>query len=338
MPASYHRAVILPGFEHGVGVHCGSTAMLDALRFAGVTLSEPMVFGLGLGCSFTIHRGNQQLQPPQPTLLFAGRSMSFEEQLCAALLLDASVAKPATAAEAWSAAKALLDEGRPALVTTDLFHLPYLGARGHWGGHLVVLVGHEAGFAFVADNERPALERVTEAELLLALEGLAEPAAGLSVVGSVRPRMPLKSGDLLLAAELAIGSQARLMLSGSDQPEGLSVLEQFPAELRALADRPDWQKCLRLGFQIIELRGNGGGLFRRLYGRFLTEVSRLGLSQAGELRTPTLAAADAWTALAQAMETARHRDRPELAEVVRLAEACVEAERTLWTRAAALFV
>ena len=329
--------MILPGFEHGAGVHCGSTAMLDALRFAGVTLSEPMIFGLGSGCSFTIHPGNQDLQPPQPTLLFAGRSMKFEEEVCSAALLKATVAKPAGAAAVWQAAKALLDEGRPALVTTDLFHLPYLGARGHWGGHLVVLVGHEPGFGWVADNERLGLERVAEADLLLALEGRAEPAAGLSVVRALQPRTLLTKVDLLPAAEAAIGRQARLMLSESDSGEGRPVLERFPVELAALADRPDWQKCLRLGFQIIELRGNGGGLFRRLYGRFLTEVSRLGLSKAGELRAPTLAAADAWTALAQAMETARHRDRPELAEVVRLAEACVEAERALWTRAAALF-
>ena len=310
--------------------------MLDALRFAGVTLTEPMVFGLGAGCSFTIHRGNQALQPPQPTLMFAGRSMSFEEQLCAALAVTTAVVKTDEAGKVWRAARACLDEGRPALVTTDLFHLPYLGARGHWGGHLVVLVGHEPGIARVADNERAAIERVAEADLLLALEGKAEPAAGLSAVRSLQPRLQPSKEELIAAATAGIGRQARLMLSSADG-EGLPVLETFPAGLAALSERPDWQKCLRLGFQIIELRGNGGGLFRRLYGRFLTEVSRLGLEAAAGLRAPTLAAADAWTALAQAMETARHRDRPELAEVVRLAEACVSAERSLWTRAAALF-
>ena len=328
--------MILPGFEHGVGVHCGSTALREALRFAGVELSEPMVFGLGAGCSFTLHRGSQSVAPPQPSLLFAGRSVGFDDQVCAALNLTTRVVAPGTAADVWAAAKASLDEGRPALVTTDLLHLPYLGAHGHWGGHLVVLAGYEQnGFAWVADNERDGLERVIESDLLLALDSRAEPGVGLSAVRSIAPRPALSKDELLAAASAAIGRQARLVL---DSPtEGMSALSRFPDSLAALCDHADWQKSLRLGFQVIELRGNGGGLFRRLYGRFLTEVSRLGVPKAGELRAPTLAAAEAWTALAESMETARHRDKPELAEVVRASEACLAAERALWTKVAELF-
>lgn len=34
----------IEGFSHRPGVHCGSTALADALRVRGLDLSEPMVF------------------------------------------------------------------------------------------------------------------------------------------------------------------------------------------------------------------------------------------------------------------------------------------------------
>ena len=48
-PAGILRGVILAGFEHYPGVHCGSTALANALRHRGLALSEPMAFGLGAG-------------------------------------------------------------------------------------------------------------------------------------------------------------------------------------------------------------------------------------------------------------------------------------------------
>ena len=45
-------AKIIEGFVPYQGEHCETTAMGNLLQFAGVRLSEPMLFGLGQGLGF----------------------------------------------------------------------------------------------------------------------------------------------------------------------------------------------------------------------------------------------------------------------------------------------
>jgi hypothetical protein len=65
---------------------------------------------------------------------------------------------------------------------------------------------------------------------------------------------------------------------------------------------------------VIELRGTGGGLFRRMYARFLEEA---GLS---ELSALAVRSADAFSGLAERLAPDRAR-------------ACAAAEEALWKRA-----
>ena len=44
--------MLLSGFVHRQGVHCGSTALADVLRHRGLDLTEAMAFGLGAGLGF----------------------------------------------------------------------------------------------------------------------------------------------------------------------------------------------------------------------------------------------------------------------------------------------
>jgi hypothetical protein len=44
--------VILPTFRQRPDLHCGSTALCDALRARGLDLSEPLAFALGAGLGF----------------------------------------------------------------------------------------------------------------------------------------------------------------------------------------------------------------------------------------------------------------------------------------------
>jgi len=88
---------------------------------------------------------------------------------------------------------------------------------------------------------------------------------------------------------------------------------------------------------VIEVRGNGGGLFRRLYARFLREAESLGVREAGPLAPLCLSAADAFTALARELERLRSdllhaNDRPpplELEPAARLAHEVAAAEEAL---------
>ena len=326
----YTPAVILPGFEHRPGVHCGSTALADALRARGVALSEAMVFGLGAGLGF------YYLASPalSPTRMFQGRSAQLERTACEVLGAPVHERTAPDAQAAWDGVRAALARGAAPILSTDLAELPYWSTRTPFGGHRVVLAGEvpERRAALVADTDRPGLEEVPLEVLDRARASIAPPFG--------RPGRPWLEVDappvtrpLGEAIRDALKRQARDMLLPQDGFAGVSAIERFaeelpgwPAQARDEADRA-W--CLRYAYQVVEKRGTGGGLFRTLYASFLEEaeaalpaLAHLGLAA----RARELAAR--WTSLALALREVG--DAPGAAvpaDVAAQARALATAER-----------
>jgi hypothetical protein len=96
------------------------------------------------------------------------------------------------------------------------------------------------------------------------------------------------------------------MLLEPDGAAGISALERFAAELPSwpaqATGEADRAWCFRYAYQVIELRGTGGGLFRALYAAFLREAEAIvpGLAPLG-LSSRMAALADAWASLGRAL-------------------------------------
>jgi Butirosin biosynthesis protein H, N-terminal/Domain of unknown function (DUF4872) len=295
------------GYPHRKAVHCGSGTLASALAHRGLFLSEPMAFGLGAGLGFALHEGEP---PQQASRFFVGRSPSFEKDLCASLGAELSVELYDRPAAAWARCCELVAQGKPALVYTDLFELPYIGAKNHWYGHLVAVIGHQGSDALIADNERPEPMSVPIAALQRAMGGPAPvPLPGISVLslGEVDPAAPKRPRDAVLLQAVRLTEEAA-------PRTGVPGLRALADELPAWEEQPDGDRCFRLAAQVIEQRGNGGGLFRRMYAQFLEEA---GLP---ELAALCARSADAFSSLAQ-------RLAPEQAR------ACADEEEALWKRA-----
>ncbi len=297
----------VPGYPHQKAIHCGSGTLAAALAHRGLLLSEPMVFGLGAGLGFALHEGEP---PQQASRFFVGRSPSFEQDLCASLGAELTSELYDKPAAAWVRCCELLAQGKPALVYTDLFELPYLGARNHWYGHLVAVIGHEGDEALIADNERPEPVRVPIASLQRALGGPAPvPVDGISVLslGELDPGAPKRAREAVLLQAVRLTEEAA-------PRTGVLGLRALAEELPSWKERPDADRCFRLAAQVIEQRGTGGGLFRRMYAQFLEEA---GLP---ELSPWCIQSAAAFRSLAEQLTPDRAR-------------ACADAEEALWKRA-----
>lgn len=295
------------GYPHRKAVHCGSGTLVSALAHRGLFLSEPMAFGLGAGLGFALHEGEP---PQQASRFFVGRSPSFEEDLCASVGAELSVEQYDRPSAAWSRCCELIGQGKPALVYTDLFELPYMGARNHWYGHLVAVIGHQGDEAEIADNERPEPVRVPIGALQRAMGGPAPvPLPGISVLslGEVDLSAPKRAREAVLLQAVRLTDEAA-------PRTGVPGLRALAEELPAWEEQPDAERCFRLAAQVIEQRGTGGGLFRRMYARFLEEA---GLP---ELSPLCASSADAFSELSQRLSPERAR-------------ACAEAEESLWKRA-----
>lgn len=290
----------VPGFEHRPGVHCGSTALANALRARGVQLSEPMAFGLGAGLGFHCF-----VAPVlSPSHLFQGRTAHLERTACEVLGAPFREREEEDAARAWEGVRAAVDRGLAPIVATDLAELPYFRTRTRFGGHRVVVAGydHDRGIAWLADGDRRGLEEVTLAQLARARASIAPPfgAAGHPWLEVDAPERARPAAE---AIRDALRRQARDMLLDVDGTAGISALERFAAELprwpEQANDEADRAWCFRYAYQVIELRGTGGGLFRALYARFLREAGEVvpGLAALG-LAPRMEELARAWSGLA----------------------------------------
>ncbi len=267
--------MILQGFEHRAGVHCGSTALADALRARGVHLSEAMAFGLGAGLGF-FYVASPALSPSH---LFQGRSAHLERTACEVLGAPVRERTAPDAAAAWEGVRDALGRGLAPILATDLAELPYWRTRTPFGGHRIVLAGHEPerGVALVADTDRPGLEAVPLETLDRARASVAPPF-GLPGRPWLEIDAPRSTRPLDEAVRDALRRQARDMLLPQDGAVGVSALERFAAELpewpAQARDEADRSWCFRYGYQVIEKRGTGGALFRALYASFLDEAER----------------------------------------------------------------
>jgi len=315
-------ATMVPAYTHVPGNHCGSTALRNLFAFHGVELTEEMAFGLGAGaCFYYIALDGQT-----PSRFTNGRTSKLEEEFVELTGLGLDIASFEDAGASWDAAREAVDDGRPALLITDLYYLDHYGKSAHFPGHAVVLAGYDDEVAYLSDTAFDELQTTTLGSLREARHG-EHPIFPLS--GHMLTLPPgLDVGALADAAPTAIArAAARMIEPPLGEHEGLPALRRFAAEVGEWArEIPDWQWCARFNYQVIERRGTGGGNFRLMYSRFLEEVGSAQTRVAAE-------AAERWTALAEALHAASERDepRPDLWSAISdAAEAVLDSEERLW--------
>ncbi len=315
--------VMVPGYVHRPGHHCGSTALRNLLAFHGAEISEEMALGLGAGaCFFYVALDGQS-----PSRFTNGRAARLEENFLeltgAGLVLETAEDE----AEGWRAARSVVDSGRPVILLTDLYFLEHYGRSAHFPGHAVVLAGYDNERAYLSDTGFQELQTTGLEALAKARHAGSQifPLAGHSI------HLPegAELGDLEAAASGAIERAAAQMLEPAFEGfQGISALERLAVEIGDWpADAEDWRWCARFLYQVIERRGTGGGNFRLMYSRFLEEVDRGESGLAAE-------AAMRWTALADSARGASEPPEPNPAHWRALsagARRVLDAERRLWT-------
>jgi hypothetical protein len=320
-------AMMIAGYRHHPGNHCGSTALRNLLAFDGIEISEEMALGLGAGVCFYY----VPLEGQSPSRFTNGRVGRLEEQFCELTGAELAFATFGDADRSWEAARAAVDAGRPALLLTDLYYLDHYGRSAHFPGHAVILAGYDEEVAYLSDTGFEELQTTK-------LEHLAEARHGDHPVFPLDGQMltvpdPERLRDPSFAAARAIQRNARQMIEPAmGDYEGLPALRRFAAEVPDWPEQlSDWQWSARFCYQVIERRGTGGGNFRLMYSRFLAEADREEAAIAAE-------AASGWTELAAALLEASEDENPEPGRWARIgerAQVVLEAEERLWPALAA---
>ncbi len=125
---------MLPVF-HAPGRHCASTAIRDMLSFHGIQMSEAMCFGIGAGLGIWY----LDLPNNSPSRLVHMRSTDFEAQFFSRIGHEFTWDRSDDPAQAEASLCRAIDNGRPALIRTDIYYLPYFRSSTHFQAHVIMV-------------------------------------------------------------------------------------------------------------------------------------------------------------------------------------------------------
>ena len=283
---------LIANFHHTPGIHCGTTAMRDLLCYIGIDVSEAMCLGLGSGLGFAYLRDPQGIPPSH---IFYGRTINLEHDLCAHLALDFEEGTNDDPDQAWQISKSWVDRDIPVLLHVELSGLPYYNTRTRFPGHRVVLVGYDDArqTAFLADTHFPDLQTIAYDALRAARATRLPPIPLHNEWLIIKPSQPAPIADAIIRA---LRDNALEMVMDRAPHQGVMGMETLAEDFGNWEKFADWEFCVRFGYQNIDVRGTGGGFFRKMYARFLHEAElQSKIVRAGEFAKQMDALADEWS-------------------------------------------
>jgi hypothetical protein len=299
---------VIETYTHDVASHCETGSLRNLLRHAGMSVSEPTVFGIGSGPAFYylfFAKGPARF----PMVGIRNRPGHLVRNAAALLGLDLVRRRFRTAREARAEADRLIDAGTPVAACVDMFYMKYLPGftRVHAPFHFIVLAGRDGDTYAVSDPYHGEIGKLSADDLEAAWETHA-PLAKDNFLYHVRA-VPAAI-DWRRAVRVALGRTCRAMLP----PPGIRRLAWFVGAqgMRTYADAMrGWPvkyrgSVLREGILFnavgFEDQGTGGAAFRLMYGAFLQEVAERFASPAfADLAARMIAHGQRWRAFSRTL-------------------------------------
>jgi hypothetical protein len=264
---------MIENYRNIPGKHCGSTAMRNLIwHYCGIDLSEEVVFGLAAG----IECGLLTIPNMNPGTMISGRSFTLETNLARTLDIEYEEQREDDDDEAWEKVRQEIIDGRPTMLSGDIFYLDYREFKHNFPGHRFVLLGFddEKEEVYLADRINDYAETCS----YQAVRKSRNPPQGIST-NNLWGRFSGSSynANLEEACVKALDLCTECMLS-PELPEDFQSAGVVTgiAGIRKLGQViPTWQEdeqasqLASFNALCIEKFGNGGGAFRNLYAGFL---------------------------------------------------------------------
>ncbi|MCS7475876.1 BtrH N-terminal domain-containing protein [Umezawaea endophytica] len=263
--------MIIEDVSFPAGRHCETTTLGALLRHEGLTLSEPMLFGLGEGLGF-VYWDAKNLDFP----FLGGRTKptTITRTAASRLGLALRVQETSSPRRAWQNVVSALDAGRPVGLQLDSYHLDHFTTKVHFGGHFVAIRGYDDTHAHLIDTAQQGGQVTTTLASLERARSERGPmtARNLSYTVARLPGEP----DLAAAVRTAVRNNARAFLDPPIANLGHRGVDKAARQVTRWLDRSDDPAHdLPLAATLMERGGTGGSLFRALYRDFLAECATI---------------------------------------------------------------
>jgi hypothetical protein len=297
-------------FKHKQAAHCENGVTLNLLRFYGIELSEPMIFGIGSGYFFS-HMPFIKLNG-MPVTSFRVLPGWIFKRVTHKLGIGVKRNKFRNSQKAMEALDNLLEQGIPVGMLVGVYQLPYFPKeyRFHFNAHNITVFGKEGDRYFVSDPVMENVETLSYDELkkVRYAKGTYPPKGRMYHI----TKMPAQF-DIKPAIIKGIRKTAKDMLTipipmfGIDGIRFLArKIRHWPEKLGAKAAALNLSQIIRM----LEEIGTGGAGFRFIYAAFLQECAEvLQKPWLNDLSKEMTAIGDQWREFAvQAARCFKNRD------------------------------
>lgn len=330
-------------FKPFSGEHCESTMLVNLLGQHGIDLSEEMVFGLGIGLGY-IHWESKDL--PYPFIGGRAKPDMLMENLSVVLGVDFDVRETSSASRAHRNVREAIEEGKLVGLKLDHYFLEYFpDRRGHFHGHYATLYAIDGHDAWLVDTKGAGGGGRTSLNSLDQARSAKGPMSSKSRSVTLRggPRLEAMrehlSQRLRSAFFVALAANAHAYCNPPIRNIGYKgVLKSSESVTGWLDKLNNPAEALPTIAMLMERAGTGGGLFRKIYSRFLMEGQKLtGVATLGSAATEFDAIAAQWSRVANLIEHAgTSGSRDALVEASKVMAEISERERVQFTGLEAL--
>ncbi|MFO7368688.1 MAG: BtrH N-terminal domain-containing protein [Bacteroidales bacterium] len=268
-------------FQHKQAAHCENGVTSNLLRYYGIALSEPMVFGIGSGFFFS-HMPFIKLNGMAVTSFRVWPGVIFK-RVTRRLGIDVKRYKFRKPETAMKELDRMLMQGVPVGMLVGVYQLPYFPKeyRFHFNAHNITVFGKEDGQYLVSDPVMEHVELLTPDELAKVrfARGTYPPSGRMYCITRVPEKIDLKPAIIQ-----GIQKTAKDMLTIPIPMFGVDGIRYLAKRMRKWpAKYGDKKAVLNLGqvIRMLEEIGTGGAGFRFIYAAFLQE-------SAGILQQPWL--------------------------------------------------
>lgn len=282
-------------FQHRMAAHCENGVTAGLLAHRGLTVSEPMVFGIAAGLFYIylpFFRGNNSpifSYRPMPGRIFS--------RLCRRLGVQYEIRKFSSPADAKKALDQNLDRGVPTGLQVGVYALDYFPEkfRVHFSGHNLIAYGRTDTSYLISDPvmERPTTLKAAVMDKVRFAKGPVFSPEGLMFYPVRIPEKP----DLGKAAIAGIRQVCFQMLFPGFF-NGIAGIKRVAGQIPQWPDRFGIRQTNHDLIQMVRMQeevGTGGAGFRFIYAAFLQEAAAVsGLPELKDLSLEMTEIADLW--------------------------------------------
>lgn len=260
-------------FEHKQSAHCENGVVSNLLRFYGIEISEPLVFGIGSGLFFShmpfLKVGGIPVTSfrPLPGIIFKRISrrlgIKFEKH---------KYPNPKTAMKALDVN---LKNGIPTGMLVGVYHLTYFPDpyRFHFNAHNIVAIGKKNNRYLISDPIMESYETLTYDELLRVryAKGTFAPKGHMYWAVKIPEHLNIERAIIK-----GIRHTCKDMLTIPIPMFGVKGIKFLSKKVRSYPNMLGARRAASYTGQIVRAQeeiGTGGAGFRYMYGAFLQEAS-----------------------------------------------------------------